>query len=67
MNNNPNLHTLTHSVMDNLQHAFLECEQKPVEGHILSAIVSVKMVHDILTEPEFSSADIDPEEYCCAV
>jgi hypothetical protein len=67
MKNIVNLHTLTQSAMEELQHAYLECAQKPVEGHILSAIVSVRMVHDIITGPEFSCADIDPEEFCCAV
>ena len=67
MNNIVNLHSLTHSAMEELEHAFLECAQKPLEGRLLSAIVSVWMVHDILTDPEFSCSDIDPEEFCCAV
>jgi len=67
MNNETDLHTLTHLAMEDLQHAFLECAQKPVEGRILSAIVSVRMVHDILAAPEVSCSDIDPEELCCAV
>jgi hypothetical protein len=67
MNDSVKLHTLTHSAMEDLQHAFLECKQKPLESRILSAIVSVKMVHDSLNSPEFSSSDIDPEELCCAV
>jgi hypothetical protein len=62
-----NLHLLTHWAMEELQHAFLECAQKPVEGRILSAIVSVSMVHEILVDPEITYSDIDPEEYCCAV
>ena len=67
MNKVTNLHTLTHSAMVELQRAYLECAQKPVEGHILSAIVSVTMVHEILIAPALSCPDIDPEEYCCAV
>lgn len=67
MNNVLDLHTLTHSAMEELQFAFFECAQKPLEGRILSAIVSVRMVHDILADPKFSCSDIDPEEFCCAV
>lgn len=67
MNNVVDLHKLTHSAMEELQYAFQECTQKQIDGRILSAIVSVRMVHDILIAPEFSCADIDPEEFCCAV
>ena len=67
MNNIVDLHKLTHSAIEELQNAFLECTQKPVEARILSAIVSVGMAHNILTVSEFSCADIDPEEFCYAV
>ncbi len=67
MQNHTNLHTLTHVVINDLQQAFVACPDRPTEGLILSAIVSVKKVHDLLPEPESAISDIDPEEYCCAV
>jgi hypothetical protein len=67
MRNHPNLHTLTHSIVNDLQQAFIVCPDRSTEGHILSAIVTVKKVHDLLPSPESAISDIDPEEYCCAV
>lgn len=61
-----NLLTLTLAVMDDLQQAFLKCEQKSVEARILSAIASVRMLHDNLAESEFSYPDCDREELRCA-
>jgi hypothetical protein len=65
--NNPNLHTLTHVVINDLQQAFIACPDRPTEGLILSAIVSVKTVHDLLPQTDSGISNIDPEEYCCAV
>jgi hypothetical protein len=67
MNSIVDLHSRTHSVMEELQHVFQECTQRDIEGHILSAIVSVKMVQNILGAQDFSCSDIDPEELCHAV
>jgi len=61
------LHSLTHTALEDLQQAFVECGQKPTEGRILAAIVALKLVHDLLVVPETPCTDIDPEEYCCAV
>ena len=62
-----NLHTVTHSAMNDLQRAFIKCGEKSIECHILSAIVSLKVLHDKITTKELSCPDIDPEEYCCAI
>jgi hypothetical protein len=67
MDNYSSLHTMTHVVINDLQKAFLACHDRPTEGHILSAIVTVKQVHDFITHPESAMADVDPEEYCAAV
>lgn len=67
MNYSENLHTVTQYAMNDLQSAFIKCSEKSIESHILSAIVSLKMLHDKLTSPELSCPDIDPEEYCCAI
>jgi len=61
------IHILTHSLLDELQHAFQECGEESIEARILSAIVSVRMVHDDVTPLGCSCSGIDPEEYCCAV
>jgi hypothetical protein len=67
MNNVVDLQTLTLSAMEDLQQAFLKCEQKPVEGRILSAIVSVRMLHDFFTETEFSCSDMDSAKHRCSL
>jgi hypothetical protein len=67
MQNNPTLHILTHAIVNDLQQAFVACPDRSTEGLILSAIVTVKKVHDLLPSPESAISDIDPEEYCCAV
>jgi hypothetical protein len=62
------LHTMTHVVINDLQKAFIVCPDRPTEGLILSAIVTIKKVHDILGAVDTVKADdLDPEEYCCAV
>jgi hypothetical protein len=65
MNHVVHLQTLTLSAMEDLQQAFLKCEQKPVEGRILSAFVSVRRLHDFLTESEFASSDNGQEDLRC--
>ena len=67
MNNVVKPHSFTQFAMEELQSAYLECTQKPVEGRILSAIVSVKQVHDFLIDTDATYAEIDPEELCFAV
>ncbi|MBT0666158.1 hypothetical protein KI809_17745 [Geobacter pelophilus] len=67
MQNHSNMHTLTHTIINDLQQAFSACSDHPTEGLILSAIVTVKQVHDLLPQPESAMADLDPEEYCCAI
>lgn len=46
--------------------AFRNCPDKPTEGLILSAMVSIKEVHDKLMIIDLP-AEFDPEEYCSAV
>jgi hypothetical protein len=60
------LHSLTHHAIETLQLAYGECTHTPVEGKILSAIVTVKQVHDMLDRPECTEF-LDPEEYCAAI
>jgi hypothetical protein len=67
MNQDSSLHTLTHVVITDLQKAFIVCPDRPTEGLILSAILTVKKVHDLLPQPDSCLSDLDPEEYCCAV
>ena len=61
------MHNLTHAAMEQLQSAFLECRHARAEGMILSALVTVKKVHDALLDVTEPPADLDPEELCCAV
>lgn len=63
----PNLHILTHVVINDLQKAFITCPDIPTERLILSAMVTAKKVHDQLLQIDSSSSDIDPEEFCCAL
>lgn len=67
MAENSNLHTLTHLVINDLQKAFSGSPGAQIEGLILSAMVTLKKVHDQLLSYECGSADIDPEEYCAAI
>ena len=67
MHDEATIHTLTHAAINDLQNAFMACSHRPTEGLILSAIVTVKKVHDLLALPCQAEADLDPEEYCCAV
>jgi hypothetical protein len=62
-----NLHTLTHVVINDLQKAFKTCHDQPTEGLILSAMVTVKKVHDQLLNIDSTTTDFDPEEYCAAI
>lgn len=61
------LHTLTHEALKDLQLAFQQGDRLQMEGYILSAMVTVKRLHDQLPEVDNATADIDPEGYCCAV
>ena len=67
MNSAENLHSLTHEVLNDLQQAFQQGDRIRMEGLILSAMVTVKRLHDQLPEVENATADSDPEGYCCAV
>jgi len=67
MNNTEQLHTLTHVALDDLHQAFQQGERLKMEGLILSAMVTVKRLHDQLPGVCNATADLDPEEYCCAV
>ena len=67
MKNVKNLHELTHAAIEQLQQAFQECQDKSTEGVILSAMVTVKLVHDGVIDLKDASADIEWEEFCCAV
>lgn len=67
MAENSNLHNLTHLVINDLQRAFTVSTGAQLEGLILSAMVTVKKVHDQLLSSECGTADIDPEEYCAAI
>jgi hypothetical protein len=60
-------HILTHVVINDLQKAFIACHDSSAEELILSAIVTARKVHDLLCQIDYSSSDIDPEEYCAAV
>jgi len=53
------LDELTHVVIDDLQRAYLECQHKPTEGLILSALVKVKLVQDLLVEIRQKTTNID--------
>ena len=66
IHNEQTLHTLTHNAMDTLRMAYGECANRPVEGRILSAMLTVKQVHDMLQRPD-SPELLDPEEYCAAI
>ena len=67
MHQDPNLHTLTHVVINDLKKAVFVCPDSPAEGHILAAIMTARKVHDLLLQADPATSDIDPEEYCCAV
>lgn len=67
MAENSNLHTLTHLIISDLQKACTGSPAAQIEGLILSAMVTVKEVHDQLLSSECGTADIDPEEYCTAI
>lgn len=67
MTENSNLHTLTHLVINDLQKAYTVSPGVQLEGLILSAMMTVKKVHDQLLSSGCGTADIDPEEYCSAI
>lgn len=67
MHQDPNLHSLTHVVINDLQKASNICPDRSTEGLIKSAIMAVKSVHDQLLNVDCSSTEIDPEEYCTAI
>ncbi|TWJ16852.1 hypothetical protein [Geobacter argillaceus] len=67
MNTPDNLHILTHAVLNDLHQAFQQGERLKMEGLILSAMVTVKRLHDQLPGVCIATADLDSEEYCCAV
>lgn len=67
MKEDSNLHTLAHLVINDLQKAFTASPGAQIEELILSAMVTVKKVHDQLLPAECTTADIDPEEYCAAI
>lgn len=67
MNSAEQLHSLTHEALKDLQQAFQQGDRIRMEGFILSAMVTVKRLHDQLPEIDNASADNDPEGYCCAV
>lgn len=67
MTQDSNMHALTHMVINDLQRAFKVSPGTQIEELILSAMVTVKKVHDQLLPSDCTSADIDPEEYCAAI
>lgn len=67
MSHDSSLHPLTHVVINDLQKAIITCHDRPTEGLILSAIMTVKKVHDQLLNIDSTTSDLDPEEYCSAI
>lgn len=67
MQNPECLHQLTHMAINDLKNAFQECRCVNSGGLILSVMVSIKAIHDQLSNHDMLNPDIDPEEYCCAV
>jgi hypothetical protein len=67
MHQNPNLHTLSHVVINDLKKAYITSLDSPTEKHILSALVTAQIVHDQLLNIDLTTMDLDPEEYCSAV
>lgn len=61
------LHILSHSAIKDLQDAFQECKNSSAGGFILSAMLTVKDIHNLIPGCDFSCSDIDPEEYCSGV
>jgi hypothetical protein len=67
MQNVNNLQKLTNTALEQLQRAFQECRHAPAEGMILSALVTVRQVHDALLDAKEARSDLEYEELCCAV
>lgn len=67
MKESKKIHTLTHHAIDTLQSAYQNVHKEHAEGLILSALVTVKHVHDLINPGEESLEEMDPEEYCAAI
>jgi hypothetical protein len=61
------LQQLTNTAIETLQRAFLESHHAPVEGLILSALVTVKQVQEELGLQKDEVCEYDPCDYCVAV
>jgi hypothetical protein len=67
MNESANIHTLAHHALNTLQSAYQNIQKPHVDGLILSAMVSVRHLHDLINPAQRSIDDVDPEEYCAAI